>query len=134
MEILRKDEVPSNYINGSSEVRWYYESPVAPFRVVVTNVPSGHVQNEHRHKYLTEIVYVTQGRVDVSERRNGSVTEVTLGPGDMVCFSPPHFHNMANRSAESATTVTIKLIVDERVAPGQENEIFKTDWIGYGDS
>ena len=88
MKVFRADEVPSAQTNGTAETRLYYESPEQGFRIVVTTIPPGHTQNEHRHVYLLDIIYVLEGQVQVSERSDGILLEETLGEGDMVCFAP----------------------------------------------
>lgn len=134
MEILRKNAVPTNHINGSDEIRRYYESSTGTFRIVVTHIPPGHVQNEHRHEHLLDIIYVVDGKVDVSERRDGTLTEITLDAGDMACFTPPFFHNLANRGSIPATTLTLKITGNSEVSPESMKEIFEGDWIGHGGS
>ena len=130
MKVFRADEVPSAQINGTAETRLYYESATQGFRIVVTTIPPGHVQNEHRHEYLLDIIYVLEGQVQVSQRSDGILLEETLGKGDMVCFSPPVFHNVANKGTEPARTLTLKMIADTSFSPAELEKLFKTDWIG----
>jgi quercetin dioxygenase-like cupin family protein len=130
MKVFRVDEVPSAKINGTAESRLYYESPEQGFRIVVTTIPPGHTQNEHRHDYLLDIIYVLEGQVQVSERSGGIFLEETLECGDMVCFMPPAFHNVANKSTETARTLTLKMVTDSGISPDEFVKLFKTDWIG----
>ena len=130
MKVFRAAEVPFAQTNGTAETRLYYESAAQGFRVVVTTIPPGHVQNEHRHEYLLDIIYVLEGHVQVSQCTDGILLEETLGEGDMVCFSPPVFHNVANKGTEPARTLTLKMIADVSISPAELEKLFKTDWIG----
>lgn len=134
MELFRRDEVPTRRIPGDPEVRWYYTSPSDDFKVVVTQLPPGYVQNEHRHEHLLDIIYVVAGQVDVYERCAGDIVEATLSVGDMACFLPPCSHNMINRTSEPATTLTIKIVGSKRLDPDALKGIFDRDWIGYDDA
>ena len=66
----------------------------------------------------------------MSERSGGIFLEETLECGDMVCFMPPAFHNVANKSTETARTLTLKMVTDSGISPDEFVKLFKTDWIG----
>jgi quercetin dioxygenase-like cupin family protein len=133
MEILRRNEVPFKNPGKGAEMRRYYELPHRGFRIVETLMPPGHVQNEHRHAELLDIMLVVEGEVAVTERTNDVLHEETLREGDMICFSPPSYHNVTNKSGAPARTFTLKMS-GRTDRPAEEiAELFRTDWIGYGD-
>jgi quercetin dioxygenase-like cupin family protein len=131
MEILRDGAVPVVRMEGSGEYREYYQSSQHGFRIVVTHFPAGHVQNEHRHNYLLDITYVLEGAVQAIERREGILSEVTLNSGDLVCFAPPLFHNIANRGNAPARTLTLKMLRDRSISSEKFERLLEDDWIGY---
>lgn len=134
MEIFRKDEVPTRRVPGDPEVRWYYTAADEAFKIVVTHLPPGHVQNEHRHDHLLDIVYVVEGQIRVYERREDGISDAILSAGDLACFAPPYTHNTANLSATAAITLTLKIL--EQSSPPLDfiKGIFDRDWIGYDGS
>jgi quercetin dioxygenase-like cupin family protein len=134
MEILRGGDVPFKRSESSAETRRYYELAQHGFRLVETQMPPGHVQNEHRHDQLLDIILVLEGVVQVTQREDGVIREDILHAGDMACFSPPFFHNIANPSEQPARTLTLKIRADSGLSPDAVAKLFQTDWIGYGDA
>ena len=51
----------------------------------------------------------------------------------MICFAPPHFHNLANPGEIPARTLTLKLRVDSNIDPQDVARLLDKDWIGYVD-
>jgi quercetin dioxygenase-like cupin family protein len=131
MDIFRVIEAPFSHTNGTAEKRWHFGSAAQGFRIVVTEIPPGHVQNEHRHERLLDIIYVLEGQIQVYQRRDGELREETLQAGDIVCFEPPEFHNVANKSAALARTMTLKMTRDSTILPEALDHLFDSDWIGY---
>lgn len=131
MEVFKEDEVPARYIENSTEFRKYYGSSSDAFKIVITHVPPGHMQNEHSHKYLLDIVYVIEGTVRVYERANDVISSATLRAGDMVSFEPPFSHNMSNPGDVPATTLTMKIVGRKEIPEGLAEDIFDHDWIRY---
>ncbi|MGH2967155.1 MAG: cupin domain-containing protein [Solirubrobacterales bacterium] len=124
MEIHRYETVPHE-LRGA-EVRDQYDSE--HFRIVVTHIPAGHVQNEHRHTHLYDITWVVDGEVEVSERDGDVVASAVLRPGDLVVCSPGRFHNIANRSLGPATLLTLKFVRPTRLTPKQFADLCQGDW------
>jgi quercetin dioxygenase-like cupin family protein len=133
MEIFRRESLPVINMNGSDETRRYYEFSHRGFVIVETCIPPGHVQNEHRHDQLLDIMFVLEGEIRVSQREDGIVHEETLNEGDMICFAPPVFHNVANVSNEPARTLTLKMRADSTRSAQDLARLFKSDWTGYAD-
>ncbi len=131
MDIIRRGDIPLVPTDGSDETRRYYDYPRHGFRVVETCLPPGHVQNEHRHAELLDVTLVIEGEIQVTRRREGVLVEETLKEGDMVRFAPPDFHNVANKSGETARTLTLKMRRDSGLSPEALTRLFKTDWYGY---
>jgi quercetin dioxygenase-like cupin family protein len=131
MEIFRADEVPSSHTNGTAEKRWHYGSVAEPFRIVLTEIPPGHIQNEHKHDHLLDVVYVLEGQVHIYQRDGDKLREEILNAGDVACFKPPEFHNVANKGTASARTLTLKMIRDTTIPLDVLDKLFKSDWIGY---
>jgi quercetin dioxygenase-like cupin family protein len=131
MDIFRADKAPFSHTNGTAERRWHYGSATQGFRIVVTEIPPGHVQNEHRHDHLLDVIYVLEGQVQVYQRCDGELRKETLSAGDIACFEPPEFHNVANKSTAPARTLTLKVTKDTAVPLDVLDKLFKGDWIGY---
>lgn len=133
MEILRCADVPFQNPGKGDEMRRYYELAHRGFRIVETLMPPGHVQNEHRHDQLLDILFVLTGQVTIAQRTNGVLREEILSAGDLVCFSPPFFHNVVNKSDQPARTLTLKMTAADVESGQAMAELFRTDWIGYVD-
>jgi quercetin dioxygenase-like cupin family protein len=113
------------------EIRWYYRNLVTsdgkevPARVIVTEIPSGHIQPWHLHESIHELSLVEQGQIiNVDEPETQDRSEILkrgkfLGQGDMVVETPKVRHTIANFSEKFATFVTIQVA---NVGP------FKIDW------
>jgi len=131
MDIFRADKAAFSHTNGTAERRWHYGSAGQGFRIVITEIPPGHVQNEHRHDHLFDVVYVVEGEVHISQRCAGVLREEALRAGDIACFEPPEFHNMANKSSAIARTLTLKVPKDSTIPLEVLVKVFENDWIGY---
>lgn len=99
--------------------------------MVITEIPPGHIQNEHKHEFLLDVIYVLEGQIQVYQRSDGQLCEETLGAGDIVCFSPPKFHNVANKCQAVARTLTLKVAQDPTLPLDVLDKLFASDWIGY---
>ena len=127
MQIIRQRDAPTKELGR--EQRWYYQSE--QLRVVITRIPPGHVQNEHRHEHLYDAVYVLEGEVEVSERLDGVLRSETVSAGDFVVFSPGPHHNVANRPSAPAVTLTLKFSPDLRLDAEAFNALCETDWYSF---
>jgi quercetin dioxygenase-like cupin family protein len=101
------------------------------FKMVVTHIPPGHIQNEHRHDRLSEITLVLRGTIRVAERSNGHQVGEELGEGDMVVFSPGTFHNVENATSSISTTLTLKMVAPADLSPIAFAELCQKDWLPY---
>ena len=122
MKILHQSDAPLEML-GDEPRRRYTTNHL---RVVITDIPAGHVENEHRHDRLGEAIWVLAGEVEIWERDADGVTTETIGEGDLVVFSPGRFHNVANRSTMPARMLTVKFAVPLDI----ETTDF-ADWRGY---
>lgn len=120
-------EIAAKVVHRDGERRLYYQGEQC--RVVVTTVPSGHVQNEHRHDDLYDIIWVVSGSIEASEKSEEKQFTELLGAADMVEFPPGLFHSVANRSPDPATLVCIKLRRSERTSTEEFALLCESDWI-----
>ena len=129
MHIFYKSTVPSHQLG--EERRYYYQSNPHNFRFVLTEMPPGHIQNEHSHDVFLEIHFILAGEVEVTERVDGEVKRVVLGKGDLVCLDPPHSHNLANHSKTDPATILTLKVPEHMVTPQEFAELCESDWFGY---
>jgi quercetin dioxygenase-like cupin family protein len=108
------------------ELRDYYDS--THFRIVVTHLPPGHVQNEHRHERLYDITWVIDGEIEISERTTDGPSSAVLHAGDLAVCEPGPLHNVANRSAMPATTLTLKIVRPADLSRAEFAELCRVDW------
>lgn len=125
MQIVRQPDAPSEELGR--ERRWYYQSE--QLRVVITRIPSGHVQNEHRHEKMYDATYILEGEVEVSERVDDEVSCETATAGDFVVFAPGPYHNIANHSGSDAVMLTLKFVHDPDLEADAFRALCKTDWL-----
>ncbi len=125
MQIIRQIDTPSEELGR--ERRWYYQTE--QLRVVITKIPAGHVQNEHRHEKMYDATYILEGEVEVSERIDGQVRHETAKAGDFVVFAPGPYHNIANQSGSEAVMLTLKFVRDPDLEAESFRALCKTDWL-----
>lgn len=122
MKVLHKSDAPAEMLGDEARRRYTADH----LRIVVTDIPAGHVENEHSHDRLGEAIWVLAGEVEISERDAGGVTTETIREGDLVVFGPGRFHNVANRSASPARMLTVKF-----ATPLDLETTDFADWRGY---
>lgn len=126
MQILRRDSAPMRDLGD--EERYYYQSD--QLRMVITHIPAGHVQNEHRHESLYDTTYVLEGEVEVSERVGDKLRIEQLQAGDMVACAPGTYHNVANRSDRPAKLLTLKYLKLDELSGQAFADLCERDWVG----
>lgn len=124
MDVRRREA--ASHVTRGDEIRDYYDA--AHSRIVVTHIPPGHTQQEHRHEVLYDITWVIAGEVEVSEREDEEVTTAILAEGDVAVCAPGPYHNIANRSARAATLLTLKFPRPQGMTPAEFASLCDTDW------
>ncbi|MBI2624119.1 cupin domain-containing protein [Candidatus Parcubacteria bacterium] len=120
------------------EIRYYYRKMTSmagesvPVKVIITEIPPGHVQPFHTHLLIHEVTHVDEGELIAIE--SADLTEedwaliVTQGevlnPGDTVLEEPGVRHTVMNRDPERYCLITT-VQADRTISPEQ----FKSDWI-----
>lgn len=130
---------PDSIINEARqrgfEIRYHYtdvendEGGSVPVRMIVTEIPPGHIQPFHIHENCYEITVVERGEVsyvehDFLEREDTEkVKEAaeTLKEGDMVFDDKGKRHTVANFSSEYTKVITTQ-------TPKPYGLEFKPDW------
>lgn len=118
------------------EIRYYYKDlttmngEVLPCKIVVTEIPGGHVQPFHSHEKIHECSIVNEGSIIVIDddglleddkdriRQKG----IVLNAGDMVIEDPNIRHTIMNHTDVYARFTTTQ------VARGMLFEKFEGDW------
>lgn len=124
MKVIRRQDAPSRHLG--QEQRWSYQGEQV--RVVITRIPPGHVQNEHRHDKMYDATYVLEGEVEMSERLDGELRWETVRKDDFVVFAPGPSHNIANRSDVDAVMLTLKFVRDPNIDAAFFQTLCETDW------
>jgi len=105
------------------EIRWYYKDlitlfgEVVPAKVIVTEIPPGHIQPFHTHDNVHEITVVDEGSImavdsnDLKEEDRARLLEigVILNQGDMVIEDPNVRHTVLNHTRDYATMTTVQV-------------------------
>ena len=103
------------------EIRWYYRKIVTsngiqvPAKVIITEIPSGHIQPWHLHQSIHEISRVDEGRIwaidapETMDREEIAKRGTVLSEGDMVIEDPGVRHTIANLSDEPAILTTVQV-------------------------
>jgi quercetin dioxygenase-like cupin family protein len=125
MQIIREKDAATKQLGR--EQRSYFQSE--QLRAVITRLPPGHVQNEHRHERLYDAAYVLEGEIEVSEVADNEPRSERASAGDFVVFRPGAYHNVANRSEAPAVTLTLKFLHDPQMDADTFNRLCETDWM-----
>jgi quercetin dioxygenase-like cupin family protein len=106
------------------EIRWYYtelatgQGEAIPLKIIITEIPAGHVQPFHTHENIHEVSVVLKGQITVIDsedlveedqadiKGNGTI----LNREDVVIESPGFRHTVANFSDQPATFITHQTI------------------------
>lgn len=105
MEIKRLDEILQRQFGKETRSYHNYDD----VRIIVTNIPAGHRQPLHRHRYVSELFYVVEGSVTAVEGDD----EWEVVRGESFMFRPSLlYHTIENRTLEDALMLTLKLIPD----------------------
>jgi quercetin dioxygenase-like cupin family protein len=105
------------------EIRWYYDqgSGTAAPKIIVTEIPAGHIQPFHHHEATLETTLVISGEIIAVE--SDSLTEqdcrrmtrdemlkfgTRLGSQQMVVAEPDVRHTIVNKTEREALLVTIQ--------------------------
>lgn len=98
----------------------YYLNP--EFEIHVNILPTGVVQDWHKHQQLDENIIVTSGEITVEYLENGHVSSQTVQENDVLRVKRS-IHRLLNQSSEPA-----QFIVFRFVPTGQEqSELMKQD-------
>lgn len=98
----------------------YYLYP--EFEIHVNILPTGVVQDWHKHQQLDENIIVTSGEITVEYLENGHVSSQTIQENDVLRVKRS-IHRLLNQSSEPA-----QFIVFRFVPTGQEqSELMKQD-------
>ena len=98
----------------------YYLYP--EFEIHVNILPTGVVQDWHKHQQLDENIIVTSGEITVEYLENGNVSSQTVQENDVLRVKRS-IHRLLNQSSEPA-----QFIVFRFVPTGQEqSELMKQD-------
>jgi len=117
------------------EIRSYYKDlitlngEVVPAKVIVTEIPPGHIQPFHTHDNVHEITVVDEGSImavdsnDLKEEDRAKLLEIgtVLEQGDMVIEDPNVRHTVLNHTGHYATLTTVQV---SRI----KVEEFSADW------
>ncbi len=103
-----------------------------PYRVIITEIPPGHVQPFHLHKNLHEMTIVTEGEIFYIESESFSESEKNklvfkkkgkkMKTGDLVVDDKGKRHTVANFSKKYAKMITIQ-------SARKNVDIVSADWI-----
>lgn len=110
------------------EVRTDYEGDY--FKVVITDIPPGHIQNLHHHDVLYDVAYVLSGEVVAVGGVGAEATEVVLSTGDLVEFEPSVPHTFRNDSASMARMLTLKIAAHVGLGRQGFDRLIADDWHG----
>jgi quercetin dioxygenase-like cupin family protein len=103
------------------EIRWYYRNLVTyqgkkvPARMIITEIPSGHIQPWHTHESIHELSVVYEGQiVNVEAPETMDLDEIAkrgtiLNKGDMVIEDPGVRHTIANPFPSRAVFSTVQV-------------------------
>ena len=115
LEVVMRARIDGN------EIRWYYRKIVtsngtqAPVKVIITEIPPGHIQPWHTHENIHEISRVDEGQIWVIDAPETFSREeivkrgIALSEGDMVVEDPGTRHTIANSSVKPALFTTIQV-------------------------
>lgn len=123
--------------NQKKEIRYYYkglsteEGELISANLIITEIPSGHIQPFHTHEKIHEFTLVNKGiivAVDSENFQEGELEEIKkqgklLKEWDMVIEEPEVRHTILNPSDEYAILTTVQTA---RIPM----EDFPTDWKG----
>jgi quercetin dioxygenase-like cupin family protein len=118
------------------EIRWYYDQGIgtAAPRIIITEIPAGHIQPFHHHEATLETTLVVSGEIIAVE--SDTLTEQQcrlmgydemlklgrrLGPQQMVVAMPDVRHTILNKTERGAVLVTIQTATSPR-------DSFSSDW------
>ncbi|HEY9585354.1 MAG TPA: cupin domain-containing protein [Candidatus Paceibacterota bacterium] len=121
--------------SAGCEIRYYFNDvktiagEVIPLKIVVTEIPPGHVQPFHIHETVHEVSVVNEGTIteiesDVLEESDVAVLKkagTKLSAGDTVVDEPEKRHTIANFTRKYAKFTTTQ---SARMA----REKFSSDW------
>lgn len=128
------DSIIEQARDNNCEIRWYYtelatgQGETVPLKVIITEIPAGHVQPFHTHENIHEFSVVLKGRitvidsVDLVEEDKADIKDngTVLNGGDAVVESPGVRHTVANFSDEPAVFITHQTI--------RTDAEFEPDW------
>lgn len=120
----------------NKEIRYYFKDVASangeklPAKIVITEIPPGHVQPFHAHDTVHEVSTVDEGEIVAIESDTLEESEVNfireqgtaLREGDMMVADPGKKHTIANLSKAYARFTTIQ------VARDIPYEQFSADW------
>ena len=123
------------------EIRYYYRQMVTvggesvPAKLIITEIPPGHVQPYHTHLDVHEFTRVDSGELiaidsaDLTEEDWALIVALgeVLNPGDIVVEDPGVRHTVMNRDPERYCVITTV-----QVGRVLQPEQFKSDWIREG--
>jgi quercetin dioxygenase-like cupin family protein len=131
------EEIISQARKDGLEIRYYNRNiktvngEMVPIKIIVTEIPPGHVQPFHTHQKIHEATTVIEGSITVIDSNEIKTEDkkrienegVVLNKWETVVEDPEIRHTVANLSQKYATMYTIQ---SARI-PFEE---FKEDWIG----
>jgi len=120
------------------EIRYYYRElrmqngKEIPVKIVLTEIPPGHVQPFHTHEEINEVTIVEKGELvvcdseDLTEENWSGIMEHgrIAGPGDLVREDLGVRHTVANRSQKEYCH-----IITVQTSRTRDPEKFATDWV-----
>ncbi|MGO2764884.1 MAG: cupin domain-containing protein [Pseudolactococcus laudensis] len=119
IEITRQTSAISVTKSSGTQVDYYL---YPEFEIHVNILPTGVVQDWHKHQQLDENIIVTSGEITVEYLENGHVSSQTVQENDVLRVKRS-IHRLLNQSSEPA-----QFIVFRFVPTGQEqSELMKQD-------
>ena len=106
IEIRNSKEALSRVKKNGTEVQYFL---YPEFEVHTNKIPSGGIQDWHRHQQVEEVIVVTSGKISIETIENATLERAEVKQGDVLRVKNS-IHRLLNRNRTSASFIVFRFV------------------------
>lgn len=106
IEIRNSKEALSRVKKNGTEVQYFL---YPEFEVHTNKIPSGSIQDWHRHQQVEEVIVVTSGKISIETIENATLERAEVKQGDVLRVKNS-IHRLVNRNRTSASFIVFRFV------------------------
>ena len=106
IEIRNSKEALSRVKKNGTEVQYFL---YPEFEVHTNKIPSGGIQDWHRHQQVEEVIVVTSGKISIETIENATLERAEVKQGDVLRVKNS-IHRLVNRNRTSASFIVFRFV------------------------